>query len=442
MISKKDLKKVVAEWKEREIPKVIERDISINLKPNDIITFTGVRRAGKTFLLFLITKKLLKTLTREEIFYINFEHELLKGIKARDVRNLFKIHAEMYERDIKYILFDEIQKVKDWQLLLRRLYDERRYHIFVTGSSYELRPKELASSLRGRTINYTIFPLSFKEFLRFKNYDIKSRELLLEQERGKVLRFLNEFLQFGSFPDVVLRDSEFEKSKLITSYFDTILLRDIIEKHDIRNSRLLELFIKYLLSATSFYFSATKAENYFKSIGEKCSKVTLLDFFDYAEKAFLIFKTEIFSYKVKERKQYPVKVYSIDNGFVNLVNPRFTENMGALMENAVAIKLLKEKEDKKIEFYYWKDYQGREVDFVVKEGMQVKQLIQVCYDISDLGTKEREIKALLKASEELKCKNLLVITWDYESVEEVKGKKIKFVPLWKWLLVTYNYQKI
>jgi len=436
VIQKEDIKKVLLEWKEREFPKIIERDIRINLFPKQIVTFTGVRRAGKTFLLYFIAKKLIeKEFKKEEILYINFEHELIsEKTTAKDVRKFFEVHSELYKEEIKFILFDEIQKVKNWQSLVRRLYDEGKYHIFITGSSSELRPKELASMLRGRTINYTIFPLSFSEFLRFKNYAFDEKKIVLETYKGRFLRILKEYVQFGGFPDVVLSESSFEKEKLISSYFDTILLRDIIEKHNIRNSRLLEMFIKYLISISSFYFSATKTENYFKSIGEKCSKATLLDFFDYAEKSFLLFKTEIFSPKIKERKQYPVKVYCIDNGFINFINPRFSEDFGRLMENLVAVQLLRMKENKALDIFYWRDSTNGEVDFVVKEGLRVKQLIQVTYASARDEIKEREIKSLIKASDLLKCKDLLIITWDYEGEEKFKGKKIKFLPLWKWLL--------
>ncbi len=438
MISKEDIKKVLVEWESRQFPEIKEREIKINLHPSEIVSLVGVRRSGKTFLLLWIAKNLLQSHSREEVLYVNFEHELLEGVDARDVRKIFETHAELYGKSVKYILFDEVQKVKNWKTMLRRLYDERKYKIFVTGSSYELRPKELPSSLRGRTVSYTVFPLSFREFLRFKNWEVKEREILLEERKGKLLKYLLEFLNFGSFPDVALKENEFEKIKLLSSYFDTILLRDIIEKNEIRNVRLLELFIKYVISISSFYFSATKVERYLKSIGERCSKATLLDFFDYAEKAFLIFRSEIFSPKVKDRAQYPVKVYCIDNGFINWVNPRFNENIGACMENSVAVELSRRKEFTPAEFYYFKDSQGREVDFVLKEGLNVRQLIQVTYANARDEIEEREIKSLLKASELLKCRNLLCITWDYEGEERIKGKKIKFLPLWKWLLRNNN----
>jgi len=437
MISKEDLKKILIEWEERELPEIIKREIKINYTPKQITTITGIRRSGKTFLLFWIAKGLLEKFTKQEILYINFEHELLNRIDAKDIRKIFEIHTELYSKNkkIKYLLFDEIQKVQDWPIILRRLHDERKYFIFVTGSTSEMTPKKVSYSLRGRTVNYTIFPLSFKEFLRFKNYKIDKRKLILEIEKGELLKLLSEYLKFGGFPDIVLEEKPLQKQKLISSYFDTILLRDIIEKHNIRNIRTLEFFIKYLISIASSYFSATKTENYFKSIGEKCHKSTILDFFRYIEESFLIFKLEIFSPKIKERKQYPVKVYCIDNAFINFVNPRFSENTGRLMENVVAVELFRRMENNQhLEIYYFKDYQQKEVDFVVKEGWEVKQLIQVTYASSINEIEKREIKALLKASELLKCNNLLVITWDLEEEEKVERNRIKYIPLWKWLI--------
>ncbi len=438
MITSEDAKRVLVEWVEGELPESVKRDVDINLSPRTIVTITGVRRCGKTFLLYRIVEKLLKRFEKEEILYMNFEHELLRNFEARDMRIVFEAHKELFGTDVKYILLDELQRVKDWELMLRRLHDQRRYRIFATGSSSELTPKELAYSLRGRTINYTLFPLNFREFLRFKEFSFDARKMLLEDHKGRLLNLLREYLIFGGFPEVVLHDREYEKIKLISSYFDTIILRDIVEKFEIRNVRLFEEFVKYVISISSFYFSASKIERYFRSIGEKCTKPTLLDFMSYAERAFLIFSTSIFSPKMKDRRQYPQKVYTIDNGFINFVNPRFSENLGVLMENSVAVELMRRKEENpRIEIYYWKEYgkmEGREVDFVIKEGLEVEQLVQVTHASSRDEIRSREIKSLIKASDELNCRNLLCITWDYEDEEEIKGRKVKFVPIWKWFL--------
>ena len=157
---------------------------------------------------------------------------------------------------------------------------------------------------------------------------------------------------------------------------------------------------------------------------------TVSRFSEYLRIANLIFFVKRFSFSVKEQEKSPRKVYCIDAGLINAVSFKFSENIGRLMENLVAVELLRRGK----EIYYWKDQKQWEVDFVIKEGLTAKQLIQVCYNISDYATKERELKAIIKASNELKCENLFVITESYEAEEESRGKKIKFIPLWKWLL--------
>ncbi|MCD6403442.1 MAG: ATP-binding protein [Candidatus Aenigmarchaeota archaeon] len=433
-----DFKKILMEWKTKELPLIKKRELSVNLNPTQIVTITGIRRCGKTFFLLWIAKNLLKKFDREEILYINFEHELLTGLSSRDLRKLFKSHRELFTKDVKYLLLDELPKVKEWDIWLRRVFDEKKYRIFITGSSYDLRPEELSYALRGRTINYMLFPLSFKEFLKFRELKFNEKELILEEKRGELLKELRVYLEFGGFPDVVMKDDDFEKIKLISSYFDTIILRDIVEKHEIRNVRILRNFLKYVISISSNYFSGSKTEKYFRSIGEKVSKPTILDFYEYAKRAFLLLPIEIFSTKAKLRFQSPVKTYVMDTGFINYINPRFSENWGALMENVVAVQLHRLKESNpRVELFYWKEYgkqEGKEVDFVIKEGLKVKRLIQVTY-ASDFDEMERrELRALVKASELLKCKDLVVISWDLEDEVEFSGKKIKVIPLWKWLL--------
>ena len=175
--------------------------------------------------------------------------------------------------------------------------------------------------------------------------------------------------------------------------------------------------------------------NILKSRGINISVPTLEKYFNLMKEAFLFFDNTIFSYKVKDQLQYPRKIYCIDNGFINYFGFKFSEDAGRLMENSVAISLYRNSyQYPKKKIFYFKTALGEEVDFVIKEGLKVKQLIQVCDDINDTDTKEREVKALIKASKELKCNKLLVINDYYESEEKIKGKNIKFILLWKWLL--------
>jgi hypothetical protein len=190
--------------------------------------------------------------------------------------------------------------------------------------------------------------------------------------------------------------------------------------------------IGLLLNSTQY--SISRLYNTMKSLNYEIGKTTLLNYLNYVESSYFIHSLPISSPKIKDQLQYPRKVYFIDNGFINTLSTRFSKNIGRLYENLVAIELLRRYSKKDIELYYWRDRSGKEVDFVVKDGIKVKQLIQVCYDVEYYDTRKREIDALGRASEQLKCENLQVITGGYRGIEEFRNKRINFLPLWMWLL--------
>ncbi|MFN4133479.1 MAG: ATP-binding protein [Candidatus Hadarchaeales archaeon] len=407
------------------------------MSSTQVVSVVGVRRCGKTYLLLDRIKQLLKGLEKDNIVYVNFEHERLRNLDANDLEELLVAHREIFEpNDAKpiYLFLDEIQNVRDWDKWVRRIHDERRFRIFITGSSSKLLSREIATSLRGRCISFILYPFSFAEFLKVKNYSIESlAEVQYSEERGKVLKLLREYMQFGGFPEVVLSPDEETKYKLLSSYFETIFYKDIAERYKVKNLALLDSFLRYAISNFSSYLTLTKIEKYFKSTGIKCSKKTLANFLRYSESVFLLFPVEIFSYKIKDRMQYPKKIYCVDTGVINRF-ANFSENLGRLAENIVYLELKRRFEAPRHEIFYWKDHQQREVDFVIKEGLRVKQLLQVCWDPTDEKTKKREVAGLVKTMEEFRLKEGLVITEDFEGEEEVDGKQIVYKPLWKWLL--------
>jgi len=437
---KEDFKIVLREWKEKKLPETIERDISIPLRINQIASIIGPRRAGKTYQMYNLIKSLMKKgLSKNNILYVNFEHERLKNLDSENLREMMETFYECFRAKGKiYLFLDEIQNVKNWELWLRRIQESKEYFIYISGSSSKLSSKEISTSLRGRSIDFIVFPFNFPEFLRAKNFEIEDIKSFRYSEKfGKLLGFLEEYLEFGAYPEVVLESREEIKIKILRSYYNTIFYRDLIERFKIENLALLDAFLKYCLKNISKYFSISKTYNYLRSIGYKCGKQTLLEYLEAAKNAFFLFPIEVFSYSIKERKQYPKKMYAIDNGIVNAIFPEIREEKGKLMENLVAIELVRRSDlFERFEIYYWKEYgkSGIEVDFVIKEGLKVKQLIQVTYASTREEIEKREIKSLLKASELLKCKNLLAITWDFEGEERIENKKIIFKPLWKWLL--------
>jgi len=241
-----------------------------------------------------------------------------------------------------------------------------------------------------------------------------------------------KYLEFGGMPEVVLA-GEGKKAELIHSYYNTVVRRDIIERFKIRNEESLKALLRLLLNSTSYTIS--KLYNNLKSLNYEVGKGTIQSYLSYIEDSYFIYSLPLFSFKIKNQLQYARKVYFIDTSFLNLLSSRFTKNSGRLYENLVFIELKRRQaNDPEQEIYYWRSAQKEEVDFVLKHGLEVKQLIQVCYDINDYDTKRRETKALLKASKELKCNNLFVITEDYDAFEEIKGKRIVYIPLWRWIL--------
>jgi len=272
-------------------------------------------------------------------------------------------------------------------------------------------------------------PLSFKEFLRFKKYEIK--KVLTEKDRANIKKFLEEYLDFGGFPEVVLSEN---KEQMLSQLFNDILTKDILSRN-IRKESTIEEFSYYLAGNVSSLLSFNKMANYFKSRGIKISVPTIENYFKLIKNSFLFFDNLIFSYKIKDQFQNPRKIYCIDNGIFNFIGLKFSRDYGKMYENAVFLKLKKKSFDNYlINIFYWKNIQHEEVDFVIKEGIKVIQLIQACYSIENVEIKKREIKALIKASNELKCNDLFIITKSYENEEKIDNKKIKFIPLWKWLL--------
>ena len=401
----------------------IKRESNISHIGGKITSIIGPRRSGKTFyLLYLLNSKYQKAL------YLNFELLFLKKLSANEFFEIMKLHEEIKGYTPKILLLDEIQEVKDWQTLLRTLLDYG-YEIIVTGSSSKLLSKEIATQLRGRSISYLLLPFSFREFLKAKNF--KSEKFLTFEEKGKTLRFLREYLDFGGFPEVVLSNNRFQKEKLLKTYFDEIFLKDFVERHEIKSIELGRLLFEFIFQNFSKEISIKNIQKYLEK-RVPFSKKTIYSYLENVVDTLSVFFLDRFSISVYVRKSWPKKIYIADTG--SSIPLSFSGDIGKKMENTVFLELLRKTNDRPLmEIFYWKDYRGREVDFVVKEGLKVKQLIQVTYASGRDEIEKREIKSLLKASGSLRCKNLLCITWDFEGVETIERKKIKFVPLWRWL---------
>ena len=433
----KIIRTILAEWSRKGLPEVIPREISLqdylNLKINKIIVLNGFRRVGKTYIFYSVINELLKSNSREEVVHINFEDERIP-LKTEFLSSLMPTADELFVKKMKYLFLDELHNIPNWSKWLRRIHDNQNIKIFVSGSSSRMSEEEIPTELRGRFLEVKIFPLSFNEFLKFKSlsFDFKLLDHS-EKERPQMLKALAEYLTYGGLPEIVLIN-ETKKFELAQSYYATVIKRDIVERYKIKNEESLKSLLKLLLDSKEY--SINKSYHTLKSLGYEVGKSTVQKYISYIENSYFIFSLPIFSYKIKDQMQYPKKVYCIDNAFINSISTKFSHNFGRLYENLVAIELKRRKK----ECYYWKNMEKEEVDFIIKNNAKIEELVQVCYDISDQDTKKRELRALLKASKDLKCKNLWIINKDYVGEENVEWfgikRKVKFIPLWKWLLIS------
>ncbi|MEM5811668.1 MAG: ATP-binding protein [Candidatus Aenigmatarchaeota archaeon] len=422
-----EIKRVIVAQKEEveekfKKTKIIEREVERNklkkylLHPN-ILAILGIRRCGKSIFSLQIFEG-------EKYGYINFDDERLTEFTTKDFEKLLQSFYELYG-EIDHIILDEPHNIHAWELFANRL--RRTKKVIITGSNSKLLSGELATHLTGRYIDFTLFPFSFREFLQYNDIIFENENLYSTKRLALVKNSLNNYLKIGGLPEAYLFGKE-----ILVRIFSDIVEKDILKRLKIKKKATFKELAKYLIANSSSETTFSKLRNIFNIKDLH----TIKDWINEMENAYLIKLINRFSPKLKEQFIAPKKVYCIDVGIVNTIGFKMSQNIGKLIENLVAIELLRKKNYwfNNWEIFYWKDYQQNEVDFLIKNGLEIKQLIQVTYASSKDEIEKREIKALVKASEQLKCKDLLIITWDYEDELNVENKTIKYIPLWKWLL--------
>jgi len=397
-------------------PRHFDLDGMVKNSRMKVIAVTGIRRAGKTSLLILLRQKLAQE--DRKVKYLNLEDSRLKN----DPQLLDKVIKWFGESG--YLILDEITNAQDWESWVARTHEMLKGKLNLILSSSRKGLSIPSKSLRGRILAYESFPLSFQEFLEFKSI----KQEFTTYGRGQIEKALEEYLIYGGFPEVVLSQEKNEKIQILSSYFRDIIGLDVAEISK-ENISVVELFGKYIVDAP--YFSASKCLNFFKSLGHKTSKTSLLHLEKFSQESYLFFFLSIFSYTIKDRSQYSRKSYLGDLGFLYAISGRV--DWGRLYENAVFLEL-KRRTISIIDINYWKNQEGKEVDFILREGTKTKEIIQVVYDLKDKKTVEREVESLKECAKALRIKKGLIITKDLEKVEEDSGIVINYMPLWKWLL--------
>jgi len=390
----------------------------------EIKILTGVRRSGKSTLFYQLIDWLLseKAVSPRRILLVNFEDQALAHYSLDDIFNAFQTHLAP-EGEI-YLFLDEIQQKSGWERWLRKKYDlKENIQFFLTGSCAGLLAPEYATLLTGRNIASTIYPLSFKEALSFSGIEVADISLLSQKKRNRINKVLMDYLFNGGFPELVFHKQNL-KRRLLNQYFSDIVYRDIVYRHGCHAARIKDLS-GYLMTNIGTLTTMRALRGIFgyglNTIGE---------YLGYLEDAFLVFQMHVFDFSVKKQLVNPRKVYAVDNGLRNAVAFKFSRDTGRLMENAVFMELKRRSKD----VFYWKDKRGREVDFVIREGMNIQHAIQVCADPEDEKTNKRELAGLNAALQAFDLKRGVIVTLDTAGETKMENRRITYVPISEWLL--------
>lgn len=414
----------------RGFPDLIQRESSVKPPiPGKVMTLIGPRRAGKTWRLHQ------DRLGREvPTLYINLEDDRFQPITIRELDRLLEawFFDHPHHRDHLILYLDEIQNLPDWELLVRRLQDTG-YQVFLAGSSSKLLYHEVATQMRGRSLPVVQLPFSFKERIVAEGLQVPRYPPVETLDRlGRVLQ---DHLRFGGFPEVLLAKEEDHRLRILREYLDTILLRDILDREDIRNPRALSALVRAHIASCGGLLSITREWRNLQGHGLEVDKKTLYRYADLLEEAYLTIRFPRWSRSERERERSQPKAYVIDNGFLEVVIPRGDRDRGTRLENQVAIELTRQAaNDPRLRISHWRASNGREVDFVIERKGEVSTLIQVCYDLTDTKTRDREIRALRAAAKETGCERLLIITWDTRGQTEDLPEEVEALAAWRWLL--------
>jgi uncharacterized protein len=417
----KNILKIVIADNQTEVPKyrVIPRDFTFEEFGNYV--FGGIRRSGKSYLLYQRMQQLItRGIQWDEMLYVNFEDERLTGMRAEHLNMLLEVHLERYGK--KPLLFlDEIQNISGWEKFARRMADTK-HRVYITGSNAKMLSQDIQSTLGGRYIPVDVYPYDFKEFLAANGIRLTENSLLSTEAKAEILRMFNDYFYFGGFPEGAELSS---KRDYLTSVYQKIFLGDIAVRHSVENTFALRILFKKLAESIKQPLSFTRIANIVSSTGAKVGTNTIINYMEYAKDAWLINPIQNIVGKLVDKETVP-KYYYTDNGLLNLF---LLDGNTSLLENMVAINLLRKYGRNDAVFFYNK---GIEVDFYVPAASAA---IQVCFDLdNNAGTFDREVKALLRITEVLECRHLIIITRDTERMLEISGKKIEVIPVWKWLL--------
>lgn len=410
-----------------------KRETPLPVNDGKIVTIPGVRRCGKSSRMEIVINNLLESgVERERFLWVSFDDERLIRMNSDDLGQIIEAYIEMYpdiDFSTVYVFFDEIQLIENWEYFVMRLYKHYTKNIYISGSNATMLSSELKSALRGWPMEEETLPLSFREYCNFKGIKTDS---WLDSDIAKLRNAFFDYNNEGGFPEVVLTPNPIHKAKILQTYFDTMLLKDLAEHYKLSNIEVLRYFLKRIMNNLTKPTSIRAIYNDIKSQGLKVGKDDLYEWACHSCDIFMFFRVPNYSKSLQKIESSQPKFYCIDNGLRNAVLLPSSNDDGKKLENTIFLHLYRHRSPVDGIFYF----QGNnECDFVIQQGVDVERLIQVTWKMDDEDTRYREICGLIEASEVTGCKNLYIITADdSEEIKLENGKEIHVMPAWRYLL--------
>jgi len=426
------LKEIILDFQEADLSTGVPRRIEVTPVAGKATVYIGVRRSGKSVFMFQLIKRLLDAgIPRQNILYLNFFDDRLYSLQHENpgviLEAYFSLYPEKKSTEKVYCFFDEIQVVSGWEPFIDRLMRTEKCEVTLTGSSAQMLSKEIATQMRGRALSWEIFPFSFREFLDFKG--IISDGPLSTKKRLTIQKAFEEYWETGGFPEVVELDRML-RIKIHQEYFNAMLFRDLVERHDIAHPKAVKDLAHWLVDNTAALYSINNLTGYLKSLGHNAPKSAISDYLEWFDDAYILFTVRIFDASLARANTNPKKIYFIDHALVTSVSSGILVNSGHLLENLVFIALRRITPD----IFYYKNKSGREVDFIAQRPDRSRILVQVCESMADPQTRKREITALSEAMTELGLTEGSIVSRKDEEQLHVESGIINVVPVWRFLL--------
>lgn len=432
---RKLLKSLIVDFHEGKLPDLVPRQINFPVLPKGVrkaYVLIGMRRVGKTWMMYQHMQDLLKSgIEKKQLLYINFEDERLLDLNQASLQEILDAYFELYpsydKSDQVYFFFDEIHVVAGWEHFIRRLLDNEKMQLFISGSSAKMLSKEIATNLRGRAITREVFTYSFAEYLTAKELSFP------EPYSTSSIRYLKfhaqAYLSEGGFPEVVNMEPIMHR-EVLQDYIDIVVYRDVVERYQINNPQIVKRLLQYGLQNSANIFSINKVYNHFKEMGLSLSKNALYDYMDHFDDAYCLYSIPIYNFSLKKTNLKPNKIYPNDTGLITAFTVKDKFESTVRLESMVFNVLRRQFQD----IFYYQTKQGHEVDFLILSPEDQIKLMQVSWEMRNEKTKQRELRALNEAMLELGVSEGAIVSFDEEWTLNTDAGRVVCVPLWKFLL--------